>query len=61
MQACQKHTGIDAVQGKKLSLSFEGPETNETDIDNPFLNYRLDVIFSRGDKTLTIIKLHLTL
>lgn len=28
-----------------VSLSFEGPQTSESDPDNPFLNYRLDVEF----------------
>jgi hypothetical protein len=30
----------------KLSLTFDGPETSETDDFNPFLNYRLDVRFT---------------
>ncbi len=29
----------------KITLTFEGPETSETDEYNPFLNYRLDVTF----------------
>ncbi len=28
-----------------IELSFKGPETSETDADNPFLNYRLSVVF----------------
>ncbi|MDW5288105.1 DUF5060 domain-containing protein [Formosa sp. PL04] len=30
----------------KVTLTFNGPESNETKDDNPFLNYRLDVTFS---------------
>ena len=32
----------------KITIGFEGPETNETGIPNPFLDYRLDVHFSHG-------------
>eukprot|EP00977_Amphora_coffeiformis_P012474 scaffold3077_cov162-Amphora_coffeaeformis.AAC.33 len=40
-----------ALQGElriwhKITIGFEGPETNETAIPNPFLDYRLDVLFS---------------
>ena len=40
-----------ALQGElriwhKITMGFEGPETSETAIPNPFLDYRLDVIFS---------------
>lgn len=34
-----------------VTLSFEGPETSEKADDNPFLNYRLNVEFTNGDKT----------
>ena len=30
----------------KVTLTFTGPETSETDEYNPFTNYRLDVIFT---------------
>lgn len=30
----------------KVKLTFEGPETSETDLYNPFMQYRLDVIFT---------------
>jgi hypothetical protein len=38
----------------RVSLYFEGPQTSELAADNPFLNYRLNVIFSNGDKTYTV-------
>lgn len=43
---------IDGEQKKwhKITLAFEGPETSEIADDNPFLNYRLDVTFTNGDK-----------
>ncbi len=37
-----------------VTLSFEGPETSETDSNNPFLNYRLTVKFKHQDTTYTI-------
>ena len=44
-----------AVSGERIiwhemALTFEGPETSEYDKINPFLNYRLDVTFSNGNK-----------
>ncbi|MFS4467948.1 DUF5060 domain-containing protein [Maribacter sp. 2210JD10-5] len=33
-----------------VTIPFEGPETSETHEDNPFLNYRLHVVFKNGDK-----------
>ncbi|WP_242204056.1 DUF5060 domain-containing protein [Aestuariivivens insulae] len=38
----------------RITLNFEGPETSEMDVDNPFLNYRLDVTFKNGAKTYII-------
>ncbi|MCJ8163298.1 DUF5060 domain-containing protein [Pontibacter sp. E15-1] len=37
-----------------VTLTFDGPETSEFDTLNPFLNYRMEVTFSDGSKTLTI-------
>lgn len=34
----------------KITLNFEGPQTNEMVDNNPFLNYRLDVTFKNGNK-----------
>ncbi|MEM6632392.1 MAG: carbohydrate-binding protein [Bacteroidota bacterium] len=34
----------------KMTLSFEGPQTNETASKNPFSDYRLEVIFRKGNK-----------
>lgn len=34
----------------RVTLVFEGPETSELAEENPFLNYRLDVTFTNGDK-----------
>tara|TARA_R110002050_G_scaffold70899_4_gene152694 strand:+ start:18904 stop:20730 length:1827 start_codon:yes stop_codon:yes gene_type:complete len=33
----------------KVSLSIDGPQTSEFAKTNPFLNYRLDVVFKNGD------------
>lgn len=35
----------------KVTLTFDGPETNEQAEDNPFLHYRLNVTFSNGEKS----------
>ncbi|MFD1316396.1 DUF5060 domain-containing protein [Namhaeicola litoreus] len=34
----------------KIELVFEGPKTNEMDEVNPFLDYRLDVVFKSNNK-----------
>lgn len=34
----------------KITLTFDGPQADEQDTNNPFLNYRLNVVFSQGDK-----------
>ena len=34
----------------KITLTFDGPETAEMHTYNPFLNYRLEVIFRKGDR-----------
>ena len=35
-------------------LNFQGLKLSELAANNPFLDYRLDVIFTNGDKTYTI-------
>lgn len=40
----QEFTG-ELKKWHKITLSFEGPETSETEGFNPFMNYRLDVTF----------------
>lgn len=35
----------------RVSLTFDGPQVSETDGNNPFLNYRLDVTFTKGNKS----------
>jgi hypothetical protein len=34
----------------KVTLTFTGPKTNEKTEPNPFLDYRLNVTFSKGEK-----------
>lgn len=38
----------------KVTIDFAGPKTSETATPNPFLDYRLDVTFTNGDKTLVV-------
>lgn len=37
-----------------ISLTFDGPSTSEASTPNPFLDYRMDVTFSNGAKTLVV-------
>ena len=48
----QKEPKLDGELKKwhKITISFEGPETNELAEENPFLNYRLDVTFENKEK-----------
>ncbi|WP_158655223.1 Kelch repeat-containing protein [Flavivirga eckloniae] len=41
-------------QWHTVTLSFEGPQTSEKAADNPFLNYRLDVVFKHAETQDTI-------
>lgn len=52
----QKEVKIDGELKKwhKIVLNFEGPETDEMDENNPFLNYRLDVTFTNGSEKFVI-------
>ncbi len=38
----------------KITLTFDGPNTNETADPNPFMNYRLNVTFTNGSKSYTV-------
>ena len=38
----------------KVTLTFDGPETNEDATPNPFLDYRLDVTFTNGKSTFKV-------
>ncbi|MEX0981925.1 MAG: DUF5060 domain-containing protein, partial [Bacteroidales bacterium] len=33
----------------KVTLTFDGPETSESDEFNPFMNYRLNVVFAHEE------------
>ena len=39
---------------QKITLSFNGDTFNESQEDNPFLNYRLNVVFKSQNKTYTV-------
>ncbi len=41
-------------QWHKVTLTMDGPQTSETDANNPFLNYRLNVTFTKGAKSYTV-------
>ncbi|MGD9020626.1 MAG: DUF5060 domain-containing protein [Lysobacterales bacterium] len=49
----QEITG-ELQQWHNVILTFEGPESSETADPSPFLDYRLNVTFSKGDTSLVI-------
>jgi len=42
------------MQWHKVILTFEGPETNELDTLNPFLDYRMTLTFTNRDQTISV-------
>ena len=56
--ACTKQSEIKVSGELKkwhtITLTLDGPLTSELDEVNPFLNYRLDVTFSKGSKSYVI-------
>ncbi|MEM9885367.1 MAG: DUF5060 domain-containing protein [Bacteroidota bacterium] len=55
---CKSKPSVD-IQGElkkwhRVTLVFDGPETSELAEVNPFLNYRLDVTFTKGDKNYVV-------
>ncbi|UCD58538.1 MAG: DUF5060 domain-containing protein, partial [Candidatus Hydrogenedentota bacterium] len=50
-------TGVaegDLMQWHRVQITFNGPSTSETAKVNPFLQYRLNVTFTNGDKTYVV-------
>jgi len=41
-------------QWQAVTLTFEGPETSEAATPNPFTDFRLEVTFKQGDKSLVV-------
>jgi hypothetical protein len=57
--ACQNVPESVKIKGElkqwhKITLLIDGPETSEHAAENPFLDYRLDVTFTNGDKQLSV-------
>jgi hypothetical protein len=54
LMACKSPSNIEIVgelkKWHRVTLVFDGPQTSETDVVNPFLNYRLDVTFTSGQE-----------
>ncbi|MEM1085017.1 MAG: DUF5060 domain-containing protein [Verrucomicrobiota bacterium] len=44
----------EARQWHKLTLTFDGPQSAETASPNPFTDYRLDLVFRQGDRSLVV-------
>ncbi len=53
---CQSGNAENEVyyQFEPLTLAFTGPQVAELDEINPFLDYRLDVTFTKGDRTFAV-------
>lgn len=45
---------LAAAKWKNIVLDFNGPATSETAAINPFTDYRLDVTFTSGERSLTL-------
>lgn len=57
MTACQPEPEapeFTVAKWQNLKLDFAGPQTSELAEENPFLDYRLDVVFKNGEHTITI-------
>ena len=54
MTACIQRAPLQISKWEKLTLSFTGPPTSESDADNPFLNYRLLATFTHADKSIEV-------
>lgn len=54
LASCGDQDVINARKWEKVVLEFDGPEVSEQLDDNPFLNYRLMVTFSNGDRSMTV-------
>ena len=58
ISACTQESEVKVSSELKkwhtISLTVDGPVTSELDEVNPFLNYRLDVTFSKGNKSYLI-------
>jgi len=52
--AAQAALSGELRQWHRLTLTFDGPEASEQGLPNPFLDYRLEVNFSRGDRAVTV-------
>jgi len=54
--SCQTKPEIDGELKKwhKVTISFQGPELDETGEENPFLDYRMEATFTNGEKTYKI-------
>jgi hypothetical protein len=44
----------DLIVWHTITITFDGPQTSETAEPNPFTDYRLDVVFKRGDKSIVV-------
>lgn len=54
LSSCTQKEPLQATKWDKVTLSFAGPETAEDAADNPFTDYRLNVVFSKGLKKMLV-------
>lgn len=51
---CTPEPILISQKWQKITLSFKGPATSESDAENPFMDYRLMVTFTHPEKTITV-------
>ena len=44
----------ELMQWHKITLNIPGPTTSEWNLENPFLDYRLEIMFTNGSKTYVV-------
>ncbi|HPG39137.1 MAG TPA: DUF5060 domain-containing protein [bacterium] len=44
----------ELIKWHPVTITFRGPSLSETADDNPFMNYRLDVTFTNGNRAITV-------
>jgi hypothetical protein len=54
LYSCSAPNLLEIPQWEKLVLEFEGPNSSESDVNNPFLNYRLNVTFTHRNGSYTV-------
>lgn len=58
MTSCQDQAGVrlsgEQKTWHKITLEIQGPEVSEQDFPNPFLDYRLEAVFTNGEQSFRV-------